>query len=662
MSAPAPARWRWHLLPSLAAAAFAQKPDEPLPIWAQKNVFLDRRMTTRPGPYDPDEYPGTWEFQEIMRNRVVHEKKLPDGAIILVDRPEDADTSMRVHQLDAMKATQGGLTEAALNAIRYCVKHDPQNVIFAIDNRVQAGELNDIRLQPTLKRLGEQIFTADDDDAGKFLLKLRRMLIYFLGSYSAGAFAQKMCELGFNDELEEHGTPNSVEDLKSRMHSSERRLLVNMSKPKLLIRNSEGKIIGGPIAREHAKGSMHILEVPCPHCTAANGGVPSGHQELQQDNMKFGHCKTLLEEWDFDRILRETFFECVHCKKPIEEREKRWMNDRTRRRWRRTNFRAEPNHISMHFSDFLSYDDSVLWGRMAIEYINSKGNFTARQSYRNHHEGLPFEIHTSKTEVADLLLLRGAYKRKTIPWLPQAIFLTADIGQTYAKWAAYAFRRSHGYGDDCAALDWGTDLHPDDIAQRVLSQNYLCLETGEKYPIGIGVMDAKFRRIEVHKACLRVPRRLFPSAGIRAGMSLRSVSFNRVPNRPRWFGIIVFNDRDAKGELYTDRIGAWVDWLRHRSIEEEKPLTGRLWLPLDVNATDDGKEFLLHHTRENLVELPTGGMEWKRTGDNEWGDTTKIAGVAWRFFTLGDLGGASAGGAIDAEAQAEINEAISVSE
>jgi hypothetical protein len=254
MSAASPARtWRWNILPALARLAFALKPDIPLPLWAQKNVFLDRRMTTRPGYPDPDEYPWTWEFAEILRTRHVWEKKLDDGAVVIVDPGTEGATCTRVHQIDAMKSTQTALTENVLHAIRYFAKHDPQNVIFAIDNRTQAGEVNEIRLQPTLRRLGAEVMPADDDDAGKYLIKLRRMLIYFLGSYSSGAFAQKMCEFGVNDELEEHGTKNSVEDLKSRMKTSSRRLLVNISRPKKLVRNSDGKIVGGPITSSTAK-------------------------------------------------------------------------------------------------------------------------------------------------------------------------------------------------------------------------------------------------------------------------------------------------------------------------------------------------------------------------------------------------------------------------
>jgi hypothetical protein len=282
--------------------------------------------------------------------------------------------------------------------------------------------------------------------------------------------------------------------------------------------------------------------------------------------MKFGHCKNVLNEWDFERVLNETYFECVHCHQPIEERWKRWMNDRKRRRWRRTNFNAEPNHISFHFSDFLSYDDSVRWGRLAIKWIQSKGDPAKRDSYRCDHEGLPVEVHETKTEISDLLLLCGGYKRGFIPWFPRALILGADVGQVYVKWGIYAFRNSPDGGEgECAVIDWGKDLHPNDVALRMSTLEYHCLETGKKYRPSLGVMDAKYRKIEVHRACLRLPRRLFPSAGIRAGLSMRSISFNHVPQRPAWFGIVVYNDDDAKGELYTDRIGAWSRYLNPKT-------------------------------------------------------------------------------------------------
>jgi hypothetical protein len=616
--------WRWNLFPSIAEAAFAKKPDIPLPYWAQKNVFLDRRMTTRPGFYDPDEYPATWEFQEIFRTRHVWEKKLDDGATVIVDPGTEGATCMRVHDLAA-------ITEGCLNGVRYCAKHDPQNIIYAIDNAKQAGEVNEIRLQPTLRRLGEEVLPADDDDVGKFLIKLRRMLVYFLGSYSSGAFTQKMCETGICDELEKSGNKAIADELRGRMQSSPRRLCILMSKPEQ---------VGGLMDKEHKKGSCHVMEVPCPRCTEKNGGVPTGYQVLEQDQMKFGHCRDLVGEWDKKEIMRDTFFECVHCKGRINESEKRWMNDRRRRRWRRTNFNAEPNFISFQISAFLSYDESITWGRLALRYIGTKGDPVGRQNYRNEVEGLPYEIRQTKTDVADVLLLRGPYKRGELPWDPIAVLLTSDIGLEYAKYGVYAFRNSVEWGEgECACIDWGKLLHPDDVARLLTNKTYGCPSTGKTFRVGMAFMDAKYRRNEVHRACLRVPGRMFPVAGVSADIGTRSISLNHVPGRPAWFGVLVFRDMDAKNELYTERMGGWVAWLKNNSPPEEKPFTPRIWFPENVHAFDDGKAFVTEHTKETLIEVPgisAAGKQfaWKRKGANEGGDISKVACVAWRYFLL----------------------------
>jgi hypothetical protein len=659
MNTPTP--WRWNILPAIMAAAFTPKPNLPLPIWASLQgkahgggVYLDRRMTTRPGFYNPDEYPWTWEFQEIIRTREVWEKEI-DGATVIVDPGTEGAASMRVHQVDIMKGTQTGVTESALNGVRYYAVNDPQNVIFAIDNARQAGEVNEIRLQPTLKRLGQKIFTDNKDDAAKFILKLRRMIVWFLGSYNEASATQKMAETVILDELEEHGN-SDVNDWRSRMKTSDRRLLIAMSKP---------KFTNGPIDREYRNGSMHVAEIPCPHC--------GGFQQLEQDNMKFSHCKNILGEWDFNRVLLETFFECVHCKKPIEERNKRWFNDRSRRRWRRTNFqKAEPNHISFHIPDFLSYDESVTWGRLAVEYINSKGDSEKRRTYRNHHEGLPYEERAIKTQIADLLVLRSTYPRGVLPWLPRAIILGADVGLNYVKWCVIAMRSTlmpperdtkhkgldalqaiidrqsggtvwepTGFPSEAAIIDFGQELAPADVVKLIETRQFVCAEDQKSYGITIGGMDAKYKKLEVQQACLKSRRRLWPTAGLPSDLSLRSVNFSHIPMAPQWFGTITYNDRDAKHELYTERIGSWSQWrqLGCPADPNQQPVGSPLHYFKELSDAPNSPylEFLNEHTKENLVEVPgvhsARQFIWKRSGPNHWPDAIKVALVMWRYFT-----------------------------
>jgi hypothetical protein len=643
--------WRWPILAPLFRQTFAPRDETPVPVWAKAHVFLSRRITTKPGYYDFEEFPWTYEYQDFFRTRRAFEAKAADGALCLVDGPGPGVTSEEVLQTTWMKSSVAGVTEGALNGVRWTARNDPQNVIFSIDNRVEAGTINEVRLQPTLRQLGENIFTAKDEDAGKFLLKLQRMLVYFLGSYSSGAFANKMAEICIGDELEEHGKvsgdTSSVENLRSRIKSAERPFLALMSKPKM---------VGGPISAEYDDGSQHVYEIPCPHCTAAHGGVPAGFQQLLQENMKFGHCRDLLGQWDKPRVLRETFFECIHCHGRIEEDQKRWFNDRRRRRWRRTNFQATPGHISFHISDFYGYHRDATWGRLALKYIKAKGNPVARQGYRNHHEGLPWELRATKTTADEIKACRQPYRRGIIPRKPWLVVLGADVGLTYATWVVTAFSRE----GEAWVIDWGKDTHPSALADILAQRRYPCAEDGQSYRIGYGYIDAKYRKLDVHRACLLYgwdkkskrytdKHRLWPTAGLSADLATRSLSFSHVPKRPKWFGVTVFVDRDFKNELYTERINGWAE---HREkirkdpgCHDDPPNAPPLWFCEDILADE---EMVKELCAEQLVQktgeksgaefLPDTAREfvWKRKGPNHKGDALKNCLVGYRWITRND--------------------------
>jgi hypothetical protein len=262
--------------------------------------------------------------------------------------------------------------------------------------------------------------------------------------------------------------------------------------------------------------------------------------------------------WDFDRVLAEADFECIHCHKLMGvERNKRWMNDRSRRRWRRTNLSAEPYHISFTVSDFLSY--LVTIGELAVKYIKTKGDPVARQGYRNHHEGKPYELRETKTEARRHPSPPWRLPRGVMPWLPRALILGSDVGLSNCKWVAIAIRQTAEFEAEAAVIDYGKELSPDDVRRVFEERKYKCAEDGKEYGFTVGGMDEKYRKLDVQAACFKSPGwSLKPTAGIAAELSIRSISFNQHPSAPKGFGIISYVDRDAKHDLYTARIGSWV--------------------------------------------------------------------------------------------------------
>ena len=264
-------------IPAILAKVFAERPVETIWEFAERNVFFDATMAPEPGPYDSNKTPWTRRIQELIQN------------------PKQGD--QRVRKIVVMKSSQTGFTEAILNCIRWFAARMPRNVIYAIDSKEEAGNISD-RLIPTLRALGEDIFTGDTDDEKKFALKLRYMKVWFYGSFSAGKFANKQAPFGVCDEYEEHGRiagdTTSLANLESRMKKSAEGMVVVLSKP---------KVEKGPIHVEFLHGNQEIFMVPCPHCGT--------YQEIKFESLKFDHCKNLLGEWDKDRVLRETHMQCA---------------------------------------------------------------------------------------------------------------------------------------------------------------------------------------------------------------------------------------------------------------------------------------------------------------------------------------------------------------
>lgn len=581
---------RW--LANLLRVIFTAAPLGEIWQWAEKNVFLTSRQSAEPGYYRSSKTPWTRRIQELARH--------------------PWHNGVRVREIYVKKCSQSGFTEALLNIVRWLAKFRPSNCIFAIDSREEAVNVRD-RLVDTLERLGAEIFTGDNDDVGKFMLKLRGMIVWFFGSFSAAKFANKFARYCFADEVEEHavisGDTDTLTNLKSRMKTADDGLMVALSKPKLR---------GGPIDAAHRTGNQERWIVPCPHCGT--------FQPLVWERVRFGHCKDLLGQWDKRRVLAETYYECiangtdgtdgtngtdgVKCP-PILEHTKHAMNEGGR--WFPTAM-GTPGVVSQEMSDLYSMLKGSSWGNLALEFIDSKGNRRKRQGFYNHRLGLEWSEEISKTEHEDVRRWVRPYKRGTIPFEPVVLLLGADVGLAYARWIVAAVKADGEF----AVIDWGSELAPSEVA--VLVRDGEWVEAGRpdrKHRISQAFMDAKYRKEDSYAACLSQKLRMWPCAGGATARGKQSFAFGRLPTYPRWFGLLSFNDRDFKTELYIDRM---------------KQGTPRLWFPADTS--DDLIEELCH---EELVEddsAPTAGMfTWKRTGPNHYGDCLKLVCVGWRYLT-----------------------------
>jgi hypothetical protein len=581
--------FRTDWFPEIVARIFADRPKQSIWEWADDdNVFLDSTMSAEPGFYRSSKTIWTRRFQELM-GRPYHNGR-------------------RIRKIVWKKASQTGITEAILNAIRYFIRFAPRNVIYAIDAVTEAVNIRE-RLVRTLD--GEEVFTGDPDDLGRVKLTLRHMIVWFFGSFSAGKFANKQAPFGVVDEAEEHaklsGDTTTSGNVEGRTKTSEEGLVVVVSKPKLK---------GGVIDKEHALGDQEIFLVPCPHCGT--------YQELTIEKLKFSHCKDLLQGWDLERVLNETYMECeaTFCKKAIFESAKPAMVEQYH--WFPTNA-GDPEVISFHISDLYSPHSSVSWGVLAKKMINSKHDRRLRQDLWNNNLGLEWEERVTKPEKIDILNCKSPYKRGEIPFPPVALLLGSDIGKSNAKWVVGGVSEC----GDVAAVDWGDEIHPDAIAEIVNTREFVCRSNGQKYKIDHGAIDAKYRVEDSYAACMKAPLRLWPVAGGGGRSYRKTFGLAQLPTYPPWLQLISFNDRDFKTELYIVRIKREVPpGVPEENAEKFKEKMPRLLVP--ENVTDDLiRELVNEHLEE---DEETGLMEFRRKGPNHYGDCIKEIILLWRWM------------------------------
>lgn len=634
--------WLTPLFPEASAEVFEPPPPEPIWDWADHTVWLESKEAAEPGFYRSNKTRWTRRLQEVAR----------DQRMFVVDYSDWQNPRwvvIPVGEFNAKKSSQSGYTEALLNIMRWRAKYRPCNMIYTIDTREEARNIIE-RLLPTLRKIDADIFSEDENDIGALTLRLLRMVIWFNGSFSMGKFANKQAGLLGNDELEEHKRSKKDTSVAraqaSRKKTVEAGLQVNLSKPRRK---------GGPICKCFDRGNREEFFIQCPTCSEwqyltffneerevpfsfakEDVGIveidglramlprplPLGEmRKLKTGRVDFEHCRNHLGQWDELKVLREARHECGHCKAVIPTELKPALIEKAE--WMPTHV-GTPGIISQHINDLYSEDAASSVGQITLDFLNSNAEGRLElQGVYNHRFGLEHREEASKTEEDDIKAnIAGkegdavlAYRKGSCPFVPHSLILGSDIGGNYAKWSVLAVCPNM---EDVAVIDWGSELDPDDIADLMLFHTWPCGPEGKRVKLSFGFMDTKYRKKDCFRACLKVPGfRLIPTIG-HGGPSRTTPlwSYNHVPTYPAKFKRIVFNDREAKNDLYID------------SINKKR---NRVFFPVDV-MTD--KEFVAELTAEKLILEEDGSFEWdEEPGPNHYGDTVKDGLLGLRFLT-----------------------------
>lgn len=593
---------------------------EPLAAWMARNIFIS--STENPGKvgrYDPDYHP-------------------------LVAQLLDQFTgSPEWHECIVRKSGQSSLSMHSLGLITRRVAEQPTNVIYVIDSDKEVKKISD-RLTSFLKHCPETSGMMDEaaDDLTLLTYNLPAMKIWLTGAGSAGSLANKTAGLGIADEVDKHkahsGEATTLDLLRVRGKEQPDFKFLAFSTP---------TTTSGQITKEHATGSQHVAFVPCPHCGEM--------QELVWERVKFGHCKDLTGEWDKQRVLEETHYECVACQGEIRDHHKRAMV--ASGEWRPTNFRTvtdpdgtdrqvpnwTPGKLSAHYSDLYSQNPNVSFGRLALKFISALQDPMKMRDFLQNYLGKPDQETVGEVTEDKLLALRGPYRRQRpedpgaietdgrrydtgtpIPERPLFCALISDTQDENSKWTIQAFTRR----GDQYVIDWGECLELLDL-DTIAERGVRWQEGGAsgEMPISTTMIDdGGHRTFEVRQHCHDRFPACYPSRGSAgAGGAAVAVRDYRVrkddPHSPT-MPVVVYDDNTFKRELYIRRI-AKFDRQKAEAYEQ-----ARLWLPINLET-----EFTQELMREKLERQKDGTFRWNKPRGNDWGDTLKMGIILFAYIS-----------------------------
>ncbi len=601
-------------LNEVLARAYQPRPEESTLEWAGKNVWV-------PPDVSP-QYPGYYTVA-------------PSPCVgILFDFYDSPDWD----EFIGPKSSQFGYSQAAHVCVMHYAKYEAKNIGFTLDSADEARRVSRGRLQPLIRHcaaLANRV-SENADDMSNLTLMLKGLTIFLMGSHSPSALANKTIGFAIADEVDNYpptpkGESNAIDLLRDRLKKIIGSKLIAFSKPK------DSDTIIWP---EYLTGSRHKCFLPCPHC--------GEYQELVWEQVKFDHCKNVLGEWDYQRVISETYYQCIHCAGQIEERQK---HDMVRaHEWRPTNdgsdeHKPKPRKMSAHISDLYSLSPKDTLGHLAVEWLDAQKSTSKLMAFRRGRLGLPWEEHKVEVAISDIRQMIGGYHRGQCPESPDIVLMAADVQKDVKKWIKTGWRLLDetcwviDYGE-CLSFDellivadtpvevlrWPDNAPADSRVNPVVYKGLIDEGDGNQQP---AIRDWVIETFLGLNAAGEADYRFYPCWG-RAG--IQTISFRDMFTAPKlqhkgWPLVIYYHNEWAfKAELYTNRIGRFREIVDAMKKGEPPPPIPRIWFPAHI---DD--EFVSELCQEARVwDDKKKRWIWRDPPKpNDYGDALKMNLVLW---------------------------------
>jgi phage terminase large subunit GpA-like protein len=388
---------------TLQAAAENWRPPPPLTLsgWADLHFYLSPESAAEPGKWR------TYSYQRAIM---------------------DAVTDPEVEQLTLMKSARVGYTKIINAAIAYHIDYDPCSLLVVQPTIDDAQGYSKDEIQPMIRDcscLSGKVADAKSRDSNNTILKKAYPggVLSLVGANSARGFRRLTVRKVFFDEVD--GYPLTAGHEGDQIQLGKKRAETFWNR-QYMIGSTPVKKGESRVEASFEMSDMRRLFVPCPHC---------GHfQALKFANMK----------WPKDNPHR-AYFQCVHCEKEIDHRQKRAMVDAGE--WRT----AKPfnGHAGFHIWGAYSFSPGAAWGSIATRHVEATrhwkntGDTTKLQTVVNTDLGETWEEKGDRVESIEVQSHKAGYGIDEIP--NDVLIITAGVDVQGGKMGRL----------ECELVGWG---------------------------------------------------------------------------------------------------------------------------------------------------------------------------------------------------------------
>jgi phage terminase large subunit GpA-like protein len=389
--------------------------------WAQRELFLTKRVSPEPGPYRIDSRP-------YVRG--------------VLDALQDGKTRTIV----LCWGTQTGKTLTLGVWQSYRIANDPAPGLIVMPSESQARSYSETRLRPLFDSAPSvrAKYPSDRD-------KLKLLEMHFIdstlnlsGSNSPAEVSSRPVEILICDEVDKFATASATES--GALHLALERTKAFPRAKHVLA--STPTVPYGDIWHHFLRGTQERFHIRCPACGQFH------YMDFRRDVRWDQEARFPSGQWDLRAVAESARWACPDCGNLMISAEK--IRAMQAGEWRACNATAEPGVRSFHLNSL--YSPAVTFAQAAVKFLSAQDP-AAIQNFANGWLAEPHEERGTGADDDDVLTCRGIYQRGVCPIEPEFVSICADPGQTQTHWSACAWTlEGEGY-----VIDYGRLLSPEDL-------------------------------------------------------------------------------------------------------------------------------------------------------------------------------------------------------